>query len=154
MMSLRRKAAKPENTRLRNAVEFVRLGFGNDFGFDFRSLYFRTEELTTDEAQAVMKLINYEDFDGVKVAEAIGQFEGQIAAYEFGREGSPVLYVKLPYWTHQREGSPPRKAGTMIEDAENDLLVAMLEDTFVKTLRASEFGADSTNKRMLRVWWD
>jgi hypothetical protein len=92
-MSPRRKAAKSENTRLRNAVEFVKLGFGDDFGSDFRSLCFRTEELTTDEAQAVMKLINYDDFDGVKVAEAIGQFKGQIAAYEFGREGSPVLYV-------------------------------------------------------------
>ena len=45
-------------------------------------------------------------------------------------------------------------ARAMIDDSENDLLVAMLEDTFVETLRASEFGADSTNKRMLRVWWD
>src|SRR4051812_19943053 len=122
MMASRRKGSKPENTRLRNAIEFVRLGFGDDFGFDFRSLYFRTEELTTDEAQAVMKLINYDDFDGVRVAEAIGQFKGHIAAYEFGREGSPVLYVKLPYWTHQREGSPSRMGGTMIEDAENNLL--------------------------------
>ena len=51
----------------------------------------------------------------------------------------------------QREGSPPRKAGTMIDDFENELLVAMLEGTFVETLRASEFGADSANKRMLRL---
>ena len=153
-MAPRRKASKPENTRLHNAIEFVRLGFGDDFGLDFRSLYFRTEALTTDEAQAVMRLINYDDFDGVKVAEAIGQFRGNIAAYEFGREGSPVLYVKLPYWTHQREGSPKGKAGTRIEDTENDILVARIEDTLVSKLGASEFGAVITDKRMIRVWWD
>jgi hypothetical protein len=153
-MAPRRKASKPENTRLHNAIEFVRLGFGDDFGLDFRSLYFRTEALTTDEAQAVMGLINYDVFDGVKVAEAIGQFRGKIAAYEFGREGSPVLYVKLPYWTHEREGCPKGKTGTKIEDAENDLLVARFEDTLVSKLGASEFGAVIPDKRMIRVWWD
>jgi hypothetical protein len=154
MMSPRRTAAEPENTRVRNAIEFVKLGFGDEFGLDFRSLYFRTEALTTDEAQAVMRLINYEEFDGVKVAEAIGQFKGRIAAYEFGREGSPVLYVGLPYWTHQCEGSLPGKAGTRIEDAESDSLAAMLKDTLVTTLGASEFEAVNADKRKLRVWWD
>jgi len=153
-MALRRNVLKPENTRLRNAIEFVRLGFGDDFGLDFRSLYFKTEALTTDEAQAVMRLINYDDFDGVKVAEAIGEFKGSIAAYEFGREGSPVLYVKLPSWTHQRESSRKRKAGTRIEDADNDLLVASLEHTLVSKLGASEFGAVVGDERTIRVWWD
>lgn len=78
MMSPRRAAAKPENTRLRNAVEFVKLGFGDDFGFDLRSLYFRTDELTTDEAQAVVKLINYDEFDGVKVAEQSASSEERL----------------------------------------------------------------------------
>jgi hypothetical protein len=153
MMSPRRAAAKPENTRLRNAVEFVKLGFGDDFGFDFRSLYFRTEELTTDEAQAVVKLINYDEFDGVKVAEAIGQFRGKIASYEFGREGSPVLYVNLPAWTHQREGAPRGKSKSRIEDAENDSLIAMF-DALATTLEASEFGAVNADKRKLRMFWD
>ena len=153
-MAPRRKDSKPKDTRLQNAIEFVRLGFGDDFGLGFRSLYFRTEALTTDEAQAIMRLINYDDFDGVKVAEAIDQFRGKIVAYEFGREGSPVLYVKLPYWTHQCEGSPKGKAGTRIEDDENCLLVARLEDTLVSKLAASEFGPVIADKRMIRVWWD
>ena len=153
-MAPRRKLSKPENTRLHNAIEFVRLGFGDNFGLDFRSLYFKTEALTTDEAQVAMKLIKYDDFDGVKVAEAISQFKGEVAAYEFGREDSPVLYVRLPHWTHQREGSPKGKSGTRIEDAENDLLVARLKDTLVSKLGASEFGAVITDKRMIRVWWD
>jgi hypothetical protein len=153
-MAPRRKASKPENTRLHNAIEFVRLGFGDEFGLHFRSLCFRTEALTTDEAQAVMRLLNYDEFDGVKVTEAIGQFKGKIAAYEFGREGSPVLYVKLPYWTHEREGSPKAKAGTRIEDAENDSLIARFEDTLVSKLAASEFGAVITDKRLIRVWCD
>jgi hypothetical protein len=163
-MSPRRRAAEPENGRARNAMEFVKLGFGDDFGLEFRSLHFRTEELTTDEAQAVIRLINYEEFDGAKIAEAISQFKGRFAACEFGREGSPVLYVRLPCWTHQREGSPARKDGVRIEEAENDSLVAMLRDTFVEKLGASEFGAQKTfadvpgvyvaDKRKLRVWWD
>ena len=120
--------------------------------------------MTTDEAQAVIRLINYEEFDGAKIAEAISQFKGRFAACEFGREGSPVLYVRLPCWTHQREGSPARKDGVRIEEAENDSLVAMLRDTFVEKLGASEFEAQKTfadvpgvyvaDKRKLRVWWD
>jgi hypothetical protein len=153
MMPPRRAAAKPENTRLRDAVEFVRLGFGDDFGFDFRSLYFRTEELTTDEAQALVKLINYNEFDGIKVAEAIGQFRGKIASYEFGREGSPVLYVNLPVWTHQREGVSRSKSNSRIEDAENDSLIAMF-DALATRLGASEFGAVDPDKRKLRIFWD
>lgn len=153
-MAPRRKPSKPQNARLQNAIEFVRLGFGDDFGLDFRSLSFRTEALTTDEAQAVMRLINYEEFDGVKVAEAIGHLKGKIEAYEFGRENSPVLYVKFPYWTHQREGSVKGRSGTRIEDAGNDLFVAQLEDMLVSKLGASEFGAVLTDKRMIRVWWD
>ena len=153
MMSPRRAAAKPENTRLRNAVEFVKLGFGDDFGFDLRSLYFRTDELTTDEAQAVVKLINYDEFDGVKVAEAIGQFRGKIASYEFGREGSPVLYVNLPAWTHQREGASRGKSKSRIDDAENDSPIAMF-DALATTLKASEFGAVNEDKRKLRIFWD
>src|SRR4051794_32827897 len=153
-MAPRRKASKPENARLHNAIEFVRLGFGDDFGLDFRSLSFRTEALTTDEAQAVMRIINYDEFDGVKVAEAIGDLKGKIAAYEFGRENSPVLYVKFPYWTHQREGTLEGSSGTKIEDAENDLLIARLEDMLVSKLGASEFGAVIGDKRTIRVWWD
>jgi hypothetical protein len=153
MMPPRRAAAKPENTRLRNAVEFVRLGFGDDFGFDFRSLYFRTEELTTDEAQAVVKLINYDQFDGIKIAEAISQFRGKIASYEFGREGSPVLYVNLPVWTHQREGASRSRSKSRIEDAENDSLLARF-DALATTLGASELGAVDPHKRKLRMFWD
>jgi hypothetical protein len=107
-MSPRRRTAEPEKGRARSVMGFIKLCFGDDFGLDFRSLHSRTQELTTDEAQTVIRLINYGEFDVAKISEAISQFKGRIAAYEFGREGSPILYVRLPYWTHQRESSPPR----------------------------------------------
>jgi hypothetical protein len=128
---------------MRDAIEFVRLGYGDNFGLHFRSPYFRTDELKTDEAQAVMRIIDeYNRFDGKKVADAIEQYRGRIAAYEFGRESSPVLYIQLPHWTHHREGSAPGTMGTPIGDAEYHALVAELRDTFVGKLGADEFGTD------------
>jgi hypothetical protein len=147
-------AVGPQNIRVREAVEFVKLGYGDNFGLSFRSLYFRTEELTTAEAQAAMRTISYDGFDGNKVAEAIEQFRGKFVAYEFGREGSPVLYVCLPYWTHQREGEAPSKMGTRIDNAEIDMLVAKLKDTLVGKLHADEFDIVEMGWRKVRAWWD
>lgn len=139
-MSMDGTPAEPRSEQMRDAIEFVRLGYGDNFGLHFRSLYFRTGELTTAEAQAVMRIIDeYNSFDGRKVADAIEQFKGKIAAYEFGRESSPVLYIQLPHWTHHREGSAPGASGTAISDAEHDALVAELRDTFVAKLGADEF---------------
>src|SRR4030095_6301724 len=107
---------EPQDNRARDAIAFVKLGYGDSFVLGFRSLYFRTDRLTTIEAQAVMRIIEYNGFDGNKVADAIEQFKGKFAAYEFGREGSPVLYVSLPYWTHQREGAPRGNMGERIDD--------------------------------------
>jgi len=49
----------------------------------------------------------------------------------FGREGSPVLYVHLPYWTHQREGPLPRPQGSKITDQDSEQLVEELRRVFV-----------------------
>jgi hypothetical protein len=109
--------------------------------------------LSTNEAQALVKLIEYDAFDGIKVAEAIDWFRGKIASWEFGREGSPVLYINLPVWTHQREGASRSKTKSRIEDAENDSLIARF-DALATTLGASEFGAVDPDKRKLRIFWD
>ncbi|MES1146756.1 MAG: hypothetical protein ABUL52_00010, partial [Solimonas sp.] len=60
---------------------------------------------------------------GKKVAEALTEFRGQVSAIEFGREGSPVLYIDLPYWTHQREEVNPDGKGVRIGDKDNDSLL-------------------------------
>jgi hypothetical protein len=153
-MSMDHTPAEPQSKRARDAIEFVKLGYGDQFGLGFRSLYFRTDELTTAEAQEAMRNIEYNGFDGNRVADAIEQFKGKIAAYEFGRESSPVLYVCLPYWTHQLEGEPHGKMGKHIDDAEIDALVAKLRDTLVGKLRADEFEVVKMGWRKVRAWWD
>jgi hypothetical protein len=141
----------------RDALQFVALGYGDNRGF--RSLNFRTEKLNTDQTQAVVRLVKeYNQFDGAAVAAAIEQFRGRISGYEFGREGSPVLYIELPYWTSQAEAHAVQAAeagpGRRIEDAERDALIEEMRVVFVDRLKADEFDIEEIGDRRLRVWWD
>ncbi len=137
------------------AIAFVKLGYGDLFDMSFRSLNFTTEELDTESTQSVVSLVkSYNSFDGNKIAQALSQFKGRISSYQFGREGSPVLYINLPYWTHQREGDNSNTRGTKIEDSEFRKLLGELRQVFVNDLYCDEFDVDSIRKRTVRVWWD
>jgi hypothetical protein len=46
-----------------------------------------------------------------------------VSAVEFGREGSPVIYIELPDWTRQREEAPPGLPGSKIGDPDNEKFV-------------------------------
>ena len=134
------------------AEAFVRLGFGLNEGQRFQSTSFLTPFLRTTQAAPLIRLVKeYNEFDGERVASAVEKLRGRISGLEFGREGSPVLYVELPYWTHQREGVETLVKGIRIPDAENDRLVEELRQVFVDELKADEFGVDG---RRVRVWWD
>jgi hypothetical protein len=87
------------------------------------------------------------------VAKGIQGFAGRVSGVAFGREGFPVLDVHLPYWTNQREGPMPRPPGSKISDKENEQLVAELRKVFVGELEAEEFGPDTINERVIRIWW-
>jgi hypothetical protein len=155
MWSKIRKGAKLTD-QTRDALQFVALGYGDNRGF--RSLNFRTEKLNTDQTMAVVQLVQeYNQFDGAAVAAALEQFRGRVSGYEFGREGSPVLYIELPYWTSQAEAHAGREAeagGRRIEDAERDALIAEVRLVFVDRLKADEFDIEEIGDRRLRVWWD
>lgn len=134
------------------AEAFVRLGFGLNEGQRFQSTSFLTPFLRTPQAAPLIRLVkDYNEFNGERVAAAVEKFRGRVMGLEFGREGSPVLYIDLPYWTHQREGADTIGQGTRISDAENDSLVEELRQVFVDDLKADEFGVDG---RRVRVWWD
>jgi hypothetical protein len=138
------------------AEKFVRIGFGPQVlgQRGFQSTHFLTPPLsTTQAAQLVLVVPEYGPFKGAAVAEGIKRFAGRVMSVEFGREGSPVLYFHLPYWTHQREGPITHHAGTRIPDAENARLVDELHKVFVDELGAEEFGPDSIEKRKIRIWW-
>ena len=113
------------------AEQFVRIGYALDRTQRFQSTEFLTPRLRTAQASHLIQLVkNYNEFNGESVAQAVSALRGRVSGVEFGREGSPVLYLDLPYWTHQREESKPAGMGAKISDEENDKLVAELRDTF------------------------
>ncbi len=144
----------PLEVDIESAIEFVRIGYGDEFGKNFSSYTFRTRELRTKQVQQLVRLIkDYRSFNGEAVAQAIATFEGRVSSMQFGRELSPVLYVRLPQWTHQREMSPSDVERRRISDDENAKLIAELKRKFVEELGASEFGPERGDQRLIRVWW-
>lgn len=66
-----------------------------------RLLSFKTDCVSTDYAQAALKLIEqYNGFEGAKVSAAIEEFRGKVNCWVLGRAGSPLLIARFPYWTH------------------------------------------------------
>jgi hypothetical protein len=142
----------PLEVDIKVAETFVRLGYALDKNQRFQSTEFLTPRLRTVQARHLIQLVkSYNEFDGLKAAEALAAFEGKVSGVEFGREGSPVIYIELPYWTHQREGTTPAGMSTRISDEGNDKLVQELRRVFVGTLKADEF---SVQRRRVRMWWD
>jgi hypothetical protein len=138
------------------AEQFVRLAFGPHLagGRNFQAVNFLTDRLSSDQASQLVQMIpEYRTFKGPAVALAVGRFKGRVSAVEFGREGSPVLYFELPYWTHQREGPVAKGRGSKISDEENSKLVSELREVFVGGLGAEEFSANPVNSRRIRIWW-
>jgi hypothetical protein len=138
------------------AKQFVEIGFGplvlGETGF--QSTEFLTPVLSTRQASELVLLVpEYGHFKGAEVAKGIQRFAGRVSGVAFGREGSPVVYMHLPYWTHQREGPISIGTGSRIPDQENALLVGELRKVFVDELEAEEFGPDSISKRVIRIWW-
>ena len=142
----------PLEVDIQVAETFVRLGYALDRNQKFQSTEFLTPRLRTKQARHLIQLVkSYNEFEGEAVAKALAPFEGRVSGVEFGREGSPVIYIELPYWTHQREEATPTGAGTRISDEENDKLIEELRKAFVGTLKADEF---SVKRRRVRIWWD
>jgi hypothetical protein len=141
--------------RLEQTLELIRLVYGDLHGKDTRSLHFRSERLSTDDMKQVLPLVDsYNGFVGTKVAAALEPLRGRIMYYEFGREGSPVIYVHLPYWTSQQEqSSVPREAARKFDAAEHAALVEKVRTVF-KNVAADEIGEADSSDHVIRVWWD
>jgi len=134
------------------AETFVKIAYGLNEGQRFQSTEFLTPRLRTSQAAALIRLVkDHNGFDGERVANAVLSLKGRVSGIQFGREGSPVLYIELPFWTHQREEAAPTAKGTRVSDVESEKLVNELKVLFVDQLKADEF---SVNRRRVRVWWD
>lgn len=147
-------------------LDFVRIGYGDVHDRPARSLSFRTECLSTDIAkQAVLLVPSYNAFEGTKVAAAIESLRGELMCWQFGREGSPVLYAEIPYWTHQQEKAcptrhddaaaecPNRDDARKLSVDERTALIARVKKA-LEAAQADEVGFETSSNTTLRAWWD
>jgi len=115
-------------------------------------LHFRTNPVDSDTAMELVDIIGgYNNFDPAKIKDVMRAFRGQITGYEVGRECSPVIYVWLPYWTHQREDWEMLETGERIPEDELEGLKRSLTTCF-KLALADEVQEVSTS--VIRFWWD
>lgn len=146
----------PPEVDLELAAKFVTIGFGpHVLGKQgFQSTQFLTPALSTRQAAELVKLVpEYGNFHGALVARALLRFSHRVSGVRFGREGSPVLYIDLPYWTHQQEGPIAKGAGVRISEDDHEKFVQELRQVFVGELQAEEFSTDLIRKRTVRIWW-
>jgi len=136
-------------------IDFVKIGYGDIFSKNYRSLKFVTECLETDQIVEIIPLITeYNAFEGAKIAEAVKRFRGLVECYEFGRAKSPILHIRIPYWTHQREYYEGPDRGVRISDEEVEKLINEFKKEFITKLHADEYGVDSIMERDVYFWWD
>jgi hypothetical protein len=149
-------AELPLEVDIDQAEKFVKIGFGFQVlgKRSFQSTQFLTPTLSTRQASQLVQLVpEYGSFHGDLVAKALLLFTGRVSGVRFGREGSPVLYIDLPYWTHQREGPIAKSAGVRIPEDENRQMIQELRKVFVDKLHAEEFSTDGIGTRTVRIWW-
>lgn len=148
---LKKGAGKPRSSRLDVIKQWVDIGYGGK-GEGSRALEFKTEGLTPEEASEVAKVVSsYNEYKGKDVASAILKLRGKVSSVEFGRENSPVLYVHIPYWTHQVAGSKEISGRPLTESegkANVDFVMSVL-----KKVKPDELGYDSSTNT-IRAWWD
>jgi hypothetical protein len=143
--------------RIQVAQQFVRFGFGEhvDESAPFYAPDFITQVLTTTEAQSILTIVQrYNTFFGGTVAGGLERFRGRVHGWQFGRAGSPVLLMSLPYWTHQVEEMPQgAPVGKPVSDEETLALVDELRQVFMNELDAIRFEAVDNTGHLFRAQW-
>jgi hypothetical protein len=135
-------------------------------GEDLRNLDYKSETVQNPElAKEMVKEIKfYNDFDYRKVNAALDKVSGDLMSIKVGREGSPVIYLELPYWESQKYKS--KKENRRLTDAEVEDIYKRVKVAF-KDAKVDEFSSgafesetsfeepkDAEHMRYIRLWWD
>ena len=118
--------------------QFIRLGF-NDCSIDFK-----IREVNGKNIVELVKVVkDYNKFNGKAVAEAIEKIikvwdPHKELFFSFGREGSCVLYIDLPYWENDKKEKEQKTKLTL------DLL---------KETKTDELWIEK-GSGLVRAWWD
>ena len=131
-------------------VELIRYVYGDSNGKLTRSLDFKSEGVSDFEtfAEALKASGSYNAFEAEKTIEAFRSIWDEIGGVEIAREGSPVLYVVIPFFTNQRTiGS---SYGERIDSGKRKKLIDEIK-AIAKDLEADEITDDEYR---VRIWWD
>lgn len=141
-----------------DVVEFTRLGWST-------SLDWTVPIQNWETFTAVMHTAGeYNDFDGQAIADTFEPLFYDTMRVEFGREGSPVMYISIPFFPHQRYASTTGR-GDRYTDVDRQEFAARVID-WAREVRADEIsvrqfpGHDEVwNKPgpkpyRIRLWWD
>jgi hypothetical protein len=126
------RAAVTEHAR--NSVEFVRIGF-NDCCIFFTVGFYRHD--FADFRLAVKAAGQYNNFDPRAVLKAFDKIADSLDRVYFGREGSPVMYLKVEHSE---------------DPAEIERRLVAVEAAFGRGVEVDEM--DRAGTRTLRCWWD
>ncbi len=145
-----------EATESKNVTEFlVKLIYGEDFHLPARLLQTKISATGEDVlalADGIEKIESYNNIRGKDLAEVIRYLHngGYVMEVQFGREGSPVVYVDPPYWTHQASNSKDRE-GRMYGKEERAYMFKEIE-LALRKLDPDEL--DYVEFYGVRAWWD
>jgi hypothetical protein len=144
-----------------DSVEFIRLGFQRDVSLDFRVPIRDWETF----AAAMAAVGGYEEFSGAEVVDTFRELFDDAAIVYVGREDSVVLYVELPYWTHQRTASDVVGRGEKYTDEQLRELARRVI-AWARSLRVDEvcsyecpggepvWNGTGDRPHRIRLWWD
>jgi hypothetical protein len=128
------RALSCDEDELAQALDVVWRGYSERNGE--RSFEFRTAPLPPRALPALLALVGfYNRFDGAKIAAALAPLAQDLAQVQFGREGSPVLYLRF--------------SATSAKDRQ-----AALERVKEALLRVHADELHLQPDGSLRAWWD
>jgi len=120
-------------------------------------LHFRTTLVDTDTAKELVDIEGQvNNFYPERVKAVMNKLRGKVSGYELGRDGTPLIYVYLPYWTNQREYNR-EKVNREINAAERESLVKLVIKLFKEEALADscyQLSYRNTKLNIVRVWWD
>jgi hypothetical protein len=101
-----------------------------------------------------------------EVAATIGSLFDDAMQVEFGAEGSAVLYIAVPFFTHQRIASTTGGGDRYTDEQRRDYTQSVL--TWARSMRADEItvqqypftddlfvdNGPGENPYRIRIWWD
>lgn len=139
-------------TKEKTVIDLVELAYGDCNGHKCRTLDFKTEGIKDlDIIQACLnKIGGYNEFTPAEAFKIVAHNNTFFSYIEIGREGSPCIYVHLPYWTHQAALKTSEES-RRYSDTELQYMASCIMES-AKAAKADEVTLEQYNT--VRIWWD